>query len=336
MFMKYRSLLFLICINFINEGDCLQKSLHVKSYETCNSQEAENCANDLNEVTDLNNWANNLSILKHQDRDIVNHMKDLVRQQELNPELSDDLVIDHFQRIMAFPLQTACNVGKWIALKRWNYGCGSTHGERYLCMDNFYHDIQKNRCTIYSFGISDDYRFEKLMGSVGCKVHAYDPTIDLQSSPAKNVHFQKLGLAHFKGEMKMTVNHEKNKLSKPLPVTTLKNAIEANGDLGKEITYLKVDVESSEIKAIPEWIESGVLKNVRQIGIELHTGKIFFDKPSRAKTAKSLLKSISQLYDLGFRHISYGPNTCVGKSQDHKGQYYTFIDIVLYKPYEYS
>ena len=315
------------------EANFSQNVLHKTQEKMCNNDELEKSVKESEEIGELNKWANNLPILKQQDLDIVNHMKDLVHQQENNPQLSDDLVIDHFQRIMAFPLQTACSVGKWVAFKRWNYGCGSTDGERYLCMDNFYKDIKAKNCTIYSFGISDDYRFEKQMGSIGCTVHAFDPTIDIPSSPAKKVYFKKLGLAHFNGEMKMTITHENNKLSEPLPVTTLKDAIKANGDLDKEITYLKVDIESSEIKSIPEWIESGVLQNIRQIGIELHTGKIFFDKPNRAKAVKSLLKSISKLYDLGFRHISYDPNTCVGKSQDHAGQYYTFVDIVLYKPY---
>ena len=284
------------------------------------------------ESIELNEWANNLPILKAQDEGIILHMKDLVRQQENNPSLSDDMIIDHFQRIMAFPLQTVCHVGKWVALKRWHWRGGSTDGERYLCMDNFFEDIRKENCLIYSFGIADDYVFEKEMGSIGCIVHAYDPTIDLTSSPSKNVHFHKIGLSHFKGNMELTVNHQGNRISEPLPVTTLKDAIESNGDLGKEITYIKVDIESSEIKAIPQWIKSGILKDVRQIGIELHTGKTFFDRSGQAKAAKSLLKSISQLYDLGFRHVSYAPNLFVDKSQDHRHQYYTYIDIVLYKP----
>ena len=32
-----------------------------------------------------------------------------------------------------------------------------------------------------------------------------------------------------------------------------------------------MDVEGAEIRAIPEWIESGVLDSVDQIGIEMHT-----------------------------------------------------------------
>ena len=278
-------------------------------------------------------WANELPILKSQDQGIVDHMRDLSQQNEMDPLLSEDDFIDHFQRIIALPLQTVCNVGKWVSLKRWHPECGSTDGERYLCMDNFYNDILNNKCIIYSFGIGDNYEFEELMGSVGCVVHAYDPTVNLPSSPAKNVYFIKLGLGHYKGRTELILNHAANMRSEMLPITTLKDAIFNNGDLGKEITYLKVDIESSEIKAIPDWIRSGVLENVRQIGMELHTGKIYFDRKGQSSAAKKLLKIVSQLYDLGFRHISYSPNTCVGKSQDPNGQYYTFIDIVLYKPY---
>ena len=323
----------LICFTIWELALGSQNEINKNEHQTCNNQVV--CEGKLNVdgLDELNKWANSLPVLKEQDAHIVNHMKALVRHQEENPLLSDDEVIDHFQRIMALPLQTACHVGKWVSLKKWLANCGSTDGERYLCMDNFYRDVHAETCLIYSFGISQDYNFEKEMGSIGCVVHAYDPTIDLPSSPAKNVHFKKVGLGHTNGKMKMTVTHDNNRMSEPLSAMTLKEHIEKNGDLGKEITYVKVDIESAEIKAIPEWIQSGILQNVRQIGIELHTGKIFFDKAKRAKVAKTLLKAISQLYDLGFRHISYDPNTCVGKSQDHDGRYYTFIDIVLYKPY---
>ena len=293
----------------------------------------DECTRDIKAKNEISEWANNLPILKDQDDRNINHMKDLVAQHETNPMLSEDDIIDHFQRILALPLQTVCHVGKWVALNRWNKKGGSTDGERYLCMDNFFEDIRKEKCIIYSFGISDNYKFEEEMGSIGCTIHAYDPTVDLPSFPAKNVFFHKIGLSHYQGNMEMRANHLENHLTEPLPVTTLNDAIKSNGHLEKEITYLKVDIESSEIKAIPQWIQSGVLKNVRQIGLELHTGKTFFDRSGQANAAKSLLKSISQLHELGFRHISYAPNLFVDKRQDHGMTYYTYIDIVLYKPY---
>ena len=50
-----------------------------------------------------------------------------------------------------------------------------------------------------------------------------------------------------------------------------------NGDAGKKISYLKVDVEGAEHKAISEWIRSGILDHVKQIGIEIHTGRDFLN-----------------------------------------------------------
>ena len=35
-------------------------------------------------------------------------------------------------------------------------------------------------------------------------------------------------------------------------------------DTGRNISYLKVDIEGAEIAAIPEWIQSGILDSVRQ------------------------------------------------------------------------
>jgi hypothetical protein len=53
------------------------------------------------------------------------------------------------------------------------------------------------------------------------------------------------------------------------------DAVALSGDAGKTITYLKVDVEGSELKSIREWISSGILNHVRQIGIEIHTSPDF-------------------------------------------------------------
>ena len=319
----------IICLTVWRLSMGSQNGLNEKGHDLCNNQvESEGKQN----VDKLSIWANRLPVMKEQDALIVNNMKELVRQQETNPLLSDDDIIDHFHSIMAFPLQTACHVGKWFSLRNW-LACGSTDGERYVCMDNFYRDIHDEKCIVYSFGISEDYNIEQKLGSIGCIVHAYDPTVDLPTSLAKNVNFNNVGLGHFTGNKKIAVIQNNHTVSKSFPVMTLKDIIKKNGDLGKEITYVKVDVESSEIKAIPEWIQSGILQNVRQIGIELHTGKMHFHKSKRARVAKILLKAISQLYDMGFRHISYDPNTCVGKRQDHGGVHYTFVDIVLYKPY---
>ena len=196
-------------------------------------------------------------------------------------------------------------------------------------MDNIYQDVQRNKCLVYSFGISDDLTFEEEMAGIGCKVHAYDPTVRPVS---QSVRIHNVGLAHYTGNMTLTINHDNNRKSDPLSVMTLADAISANEELESTISYLKVDVEASEIKAIPEWLESNVLKNVKQIGIEMHTGKVHLTGEERPQIFKELLKSFLEFYQLGFSLISYSPNLCVSQSQDQYGaRYYTYADIVFYK-----
>ena len=57
-------------------------------------------------------------------------------------------------------------------------------------------------------------------------------------------------------------------------MTTFAKAMESNGHTNTSVSYLKVDVESSEINSIPEWLQTGALNNVQQIGIEMHTGML--------------------------------------------------------------
>ena len=84
---------------------------------------------------------------------------------------------------------------------------------------------------------------------------------------------------------------------------------------------------------MPEWIESGALDNIGQIGIELHTGSRFFDEKEMVHVVKTLMSSISSLQDLGFRIASYSPNKCIGKIWSSMEVYHSHVDIVLVRSY---
>ena len=47
---------------------------------------------------------------------------------------------------------------------------GATDGEKFICLDNLIHDIKKEECLVYSFGIANDWTFEESMASLGCTV----------------------------------------------------------------------------------------------------------------------------------------------------------------------
>ena len=118
-----------------------------------------------------------------------------------------------------------------------------------------------------------------------------------------------------------------------VPVKTLETIIKENGDENKIITYLKVDVESSELSAIPTWTKSEILNNIDQIGIELHTGAVHLKDHKIGQVLSSILLTFKEMRQrFGFKIIDYTPNGCVGKSQDKiEKRYTTYFDIVLYK-----
>jgi hypothetical protein len=96
---------------------------------------------------------------------------------------------------------------------------------------------------------------------------------------------------------------------------------------GKGVLIKKIKIQIEIFRS------SGVLANVDQIGIEFHTGEVFLSGTLKtAKKLSELLEALKQLYNLGFRLISNTPNNCVGKSQDSGRQYYTFFDVVLFRP----
>lgn len=74
------------------------------------------------------------------------------------------------------------------------------------------------------------------------------------------------------------------------------------------------------------------MKNVRQIGIELHTSPLQIDADDLHATLFQLIRSLQKLHRLGFRLVSYVANGCVGKSADMVKRYYNYFDIVLYRP----
>ena len=82
-------------------------------------------------------------------------------------------------------------------------------------------------------------------------------------------------------------------------VLTLEDTIKAFGDEGKTIHYLKVDVEGHELKAIHNWLDSGILEVVQQIGLELHTGYDYIEKNGILSFFKSFF--------LGQIHLTFPP-----------------------------
>ena len=102
--------------------------------------------------------------------------------------------------------------------------CHAMDRHKYVCMDDLMMDIKNQECVVYSFGISTDWTFEDMMASFGCKVHAYDPTIDIPSFKYPNIEFKKIGLSGNPGNGKYK---------------TFLEIISENGHSDTKISYLK-------------------------------------------------------------------------------------------------
>ena len=73
-----------------------------------------------------------------------------------------------------------------------------------------------------------------------------------------------------------------------------------------------------------DWIQTGALENVNQIGIELHIEHF----ESNTRQYIDLLKILQDLYKMGFRVISHEPNMVKGPGSDG---IYNFVEVVFMK-----
>ncbi len=81
--------------------------------------------------------------------------------------------------------------------------------------------------------------------------------------------------------------------------------------------------------AIPEWISSGILNDIDQIGFEIHT--VSHQEEELRKQLTAILDEMRSLHQLGFRLISSENNECMGKSLDLDQHYLNLIELVFYR-----
>ena len=178
-------------------------------------------------------------------------------------------------------------------------------------MDELMMDIQNQECIVYSFGIGNDWSFEDGIASFGCKVYAYDPTIDHAAVRSKNIAFKKIGVV---GE----ANNDKS-------YQTLNQILRENGHTQTKISYLKLDIEAHELSGLPLWLRSGALENVEQLAIEVHL------EPPEEKVTLEFLQTFKDLELQGnFRIFNWEANNC-WKNYNRNYDYFGLVEIVLKK-----
>jgi len=221
---------------------------------------------------------------------------------DLNPGmLTEKEAMAKFYYYIAFPVQGVCRVlkrigGSWIIRQ--------VDGDKFVCMDN----IQKGKkCLIYSFGVANEYSFEQFMDTMGCEIHAYDPTVNHPAKLGDNIYFTKLGLSNTTAQ----------------DMDTLANILQKNSHTNDVIEYLKIDIEGHELPGFRDWIDTGALKNVNQMALELHLTKLH-----QGPRFIWLLEVLQDLYKMGFRVISHEVNMVIGPKEDGM---YNLVEVVFMK-----
>ena len=93
--------------------------------------------------------------------------------------------------------------GRWV--KR------QIDGDKFVCMDKI---LTSSSCLVYSLGINNDWMFEDTMAGIGCRMFAYDHTVNFPKKRERNILFHKLGLGNGTDMKKLDFiiksnNHEK-------------------------------------------------------------------------------------------------------------------------------
>ena len=221
---------------------------------------------------------------------------------------TNDQIEDALHGVIMDPSDTVCK-------EKHRFGgsyrpfCHYVDGGKYVCMDELIYDIVNNECVIFSFGIAGDWTFEDMMDNLGCTVFAFDPSVDFPSKRGRNITFEKLGVAAKKDQAKL--------------MDTLGNILKKYHHETTKISYLKMDIEGSELTGLPQWLSDGALKYVQQIAAEVHL--------RGTETTIEFLKTMQRLYFEGdYRLISYEPNGCWHNIAD-KEKFYYLSEIVLKK-----
>ncbi|XP_057367434.1 probable methyltransferase-like protein 24 [Daphnia carinata] len=159
-------------------------------------------------------------------------------------------------------------------------------GQKSVCIDPQVAP-KPDDCLVYSFGIKNEWSFDEQMSHYGCEVFAFDPSMGKEPHDHMpgDVHFYNWGIG----------DRDKHEVDSNWKIRSLSSIYEElsvrHGR--KIIDYLKMDIEATEWQVLPDIIRSGMLSNIRQLGVEIH---LVTDAPlDKYRELAKLLRSMENM-----------------------------------------
>jgi hypothetical protein len=191
-------------------------------------------------------------------------------------------------------------------------------GQKAVCLDQTVRPVSASdvwpikveeelgECLVYSFGINNDWTFDEAMESFGCRVYAFDPSMNLSNHDhSTKIHFYNIGLS----DRYLHSSTTRNNWSMESLDSIYQNLL---GHKGRIIDYIKIDIESDEWIVLPQILSSGMVDKVRQLGVEIHIApsenNLLRDLQERVKVLKSLEDYGFVRFDSKLNPISYTLN----------------------------
>jgi len=194
------------------------------------------------------------------------------------------------------------------ACSKQSHALGWYNGERRDDVSNGWHvcyDViqpHSTACRVVSIGLGGEFEFEDEMTKLGCEVHAFDPTVELQATHAKHARengwtFHPIGLA---GSSAAVTNGSTNvyghlDADSMLPLDAIFR--KAFPTAPREIDYLKVDCEGCEWAALAHVKRTtpDLLARIKQISFEIHMTPAY-----GVPAAAELTSALDFIEDSGF------------------------------------
>ena len=178
-------------------------------------------------------------------------------------------------------------------------------------MDPEFTILTSDRCLVYSFGIATDWTFDWDMERFGCEVFAFDPSVNFESGYLNGtISFLKYGIGG--------TDHVNDK---GWEIRTLDTFVEYLGHKERVIHYLKMDVELMEFEVIRQQLlrrDSALIRNVEQIGVELHM-TMFLPVWEHMSFYREVYKTFWVMQRMGFYPFFYEKNPIIEPDMDVPG-----------------